>query len=50
MAALSPVASDNLDKQGFCDLSEEGKARYARPLLFTPAVTTTLVALGQFLQ
>lgn len=50
MAALSPVASDNLDKQGFCDLGEEGKARYARPLLFTPAVATTLAVLGLVLQ
>ena len=50
MAGFSPVASDNLDKQGFCDLGEEGKARYARPLRFTPAVATTLVVIGLILQ
>jgi hypothetical protein len=50
MAGLSQVASDNLDKQGFCDLGEEGKSRYARPLRFTPAVATTLVVIGLILQ
>jgi hypothetical protein len=44
------VASDNLDKQGFCDLGEEGKSRYARPLRFTPAVATTLVVIGLVLR
>ena len=50
MARLSQVASDNLDKQGFCNLGEEGKSRYARPLRFTPAVATTLVVIGLILQ
>ena len=50
MAELSQLVSDNLDKQGFCGLGEEGKARYARPLRFTPAVATALVVLGLILQ
>ena len=50
MAELSQLTSDNLDKQGFCDLGEEGKARYARSLRFTPAVATVLVVLGLILQ
>jgi hypothetical protein len=50
MAELSQVASDNLDKQGFCDLGEEGKSRYARPLRFTPAVATALVVVGLILR
>jgi hypothetical protein len=50
MAELSPLTSDNLDKQGFCDLGEEGKSRYARPLRFTPAVATILVVMGLILQ
>jgi len=50
MAELSQFASDNLDKQGFCSLGEEGKARYARPLRFTPTVATALVILGLLLQ
>jgi len=50
MADLSQLASNNLDKQGFCDLGEEGKSRYARSLRFTPAVATVLVVLGLVLQ
>lgn len=50
MAELSQVTSDNLDKQGFCDLGVEGKSRYVRPLRFTPAVATTLVMIGLILQ
>ncbi|NYI40315.1 DUF4395 family protein [Demequina lutea] len=50
MAELSQLTSDNLDKQGFCDLGEAGKSRYARPLRFTPAVATILVVMGLILQ
>jgi hypothetical protein len=50
MAGLSRVASENLDKQGFCDLGQEDKSRYARPLRFTPAVATALVVIGLILQ
>jgi len=50
MTELSSLASDNLDKQGFCSLGEEGKARYARSLRFTPAVATVLIVMGLILR
>jgi len=46
MAGLSQVTTDNLDKQGFCDLGDDAKSRYALPLRFTPGVATTLVVIG----
>jgi len=50
MAGLSQSTTDNLDKQGFCDLGDEAKSRYALPLRFTPGVATTLVVIGLILR
>ena len=46
MAGLPQSTTDNLDKQGFCDLGDDAKSRYALPLRFTPGVATTLVVIG----
>jgi len=50
MARLTASTKDNLDKQGFCDLDDEAKSRYALPLRFTPAVGTALIVIGLVLQ
>ena len=50
MAGFSQTTKDNLDKQGFCDLGDEAKSRYALPLRFTPGVATTLVVIGLILR
>jgi len=50
MARLTASTKDNLDKQGFCDLDDEAKSRYALPLRFTPGVGTALIAIGLVLQ
>jgi len=50
MARLTASTKDNLDKQGFCDLDDEAKSRYALPLRFTPGVGTVLIAIGLVLQ
>ncbi len=46
MARIRMFTSHNLDQQGFDDLSEAAKARYAWPLRFTPAVCIAVVAVG----
>jgi hypothetical protein len=46
MAELAESTKDNLNKQGFCDLDDEAKTRYALPLRFTPGVATILVVIG----
>ena len=40
----------NLDLQGFLELDEEAKARYASPLRFTPGVASILIVMGLVLQ
>ena len=50
MARLTASTKDNLDKQGFCDLDDEAKSRYALPLRFTPGVGTALIVIGLVLQ
>jgi len=50
MARLSAFTDANLNKQGFGELDEEAKSRYALPLRFTPAVGTTLIVIGLILQ
>jgi hypothetical protein len=50
MARLSAFTKNNLNKQGFGKLDDEGKARYALALRFTPAVGTTLIVIGLALQ
>ena len=50
MAGLPDSTKVNLDNQGFCGLDDETKSRYALPLRFTPAIATTLVVVGLFLQ
>lgn len=50
MAVLSAFATNCLNKQGFGDLDEEAKARYAWSLRFTPAVGTSLIVIGLLLQ
>jgi hypothetical protein len=50
MARLAASTKDNLDKQGFCDLDDEAKSRYALPLRFTPGVGTALIVIGLVLQ
>ena len=50
MAGLSKSTTENLDKQGFCDLDDEAKSRYALPLRFTPGVAATLVVIGLILR
>jgi hypothetical protein len=50
MARLTASTKDNLGKQGFCDLDDEAKSRYALPLRFTPGVGTALIAIGLVLQ
>jgi hypothetical protein len=50
MTRLSSFTKNNLDKQGFCDLDNESKSRYAWPLRFTPGVGTLLIIAGLLLQ
>ncbi len=50
MTTCSTTTSANLDMQGFGELDADAKSRYAVPLRFTPAVATTLVAVGLILQ
>ncbi len=50
MARLSAFTKTNLNKQGFGNLDEDAKSRYALPLRFTPGVGTTLIVLGLALQ
>ena len=50
MARLSALTETNLDKQGFGDLDEDAKSRYALPLRFTPGVGTALIVIGLGLQ
>jgi hypothetical protein len=50
MAGISRSIRANLNKQGFCDLGDEAKSRYALPLRFTPGLATSLVVIGLILQ
>jgi hypothetical protein len=50
MLGAGHTAAANLDKQGFGALDAAAKSRYAVPLRFTPAVGTTLIAVGLVLQ
>lgn len=50
MPRVSAFRDANLAGQGFVDLDEEAKSRYALPLRFTPATGTILVAIGLLLQ
>jgi hypothetical protein len=47
---LSTLTETNLNRQGFVNLDEEAKARYALPLRFTPGVGTALIVIGLVLQ
>jgi hypothetical protein len=47
---LGSFTRNNLNRQGFGNLSQEKKARYAWPLRFTPAVGTALIVAGMALQ
>ena len=48
--ALSTFTKDNLDKQGFEQLTDEAKSRYSLPLRFTPFVATVVIVTGLVLQ
>ncbi len=50
MARLSAFTKNNLNKQGFGNLDDKAKSRYALPLRFTPAVAITLIVIGLALQ
>lgn len=50
MAILSASTKDNLDKQGFGNLTDEAKSRYSLPLRFTPFVATVVTVIGLALQ
>ena len=50
MATLSAFTKDNLDKQGFENLTDEAKSRYSLPLRFTPFVATVVIVIGLVLQ
>jgi hypothetical protein len=50
MARLNAFTKNNLNKQGFGELDDEAKSRYALPLRFTPGVGITLVVIGLALQ
>ncbi len=50
MTTIGAFTRSNLDKQGFKNLDNQAKSRYALPLRFTPAVATTLVIVGLVLQ
>ena len=50
MAKLNAFTKDNLNKQGFGNLDDEAKSRYALPLRFTPIVGTILIVIGLVLQ
>lgn len=50
MAELADSTKNNLDNQGFCDLDDAAKGRFALPLRFTPGVATTLVIVGLVLR
>ena len=50
MAKLNAFTKDNLNKQGFGNLDDEAKSRYALPLRFTPIVGTILIVIGLALQ
>jgi hypothetical protein len=46
MAKLSTFTKDNLNKQGFGNLDDAAKSRFALPLRFTPAVSVILIVIG----
>lgn len=50
MVRLSAFTKTNLNKQGFGNLDEDAKSRYALPLRFTPCVGTSLIVIGLALQ
>jgi hypothetical protein len=43
---LNAAVEHNLDEQGFGELDEKAKARYALPLRFTPGVASILIVVG----
>jgi hypothetical protein len=47
---LNAFTNDNLNKQGFGNLDDEAKSRFALPLRFTPAVAVVLIVIGLTLQ
>jgi len=47
---LNASATRNLNSQGFIELDEGAKARYASPLRFTPGVASVLIVIGLVLQ
>ncbi|MEO7116550.1 MAG: DUF4395 family protein [Caldimonas sp.] len=50
MTEISAFTKDNLNKQGFGNLDDAAKSRYALPLRFTPAVALILILVGLALQ
>jgi hypothetical protein len=50
MKKISTLTKDNLNKQGFGNLDDYAKNRYALPLRFTPAVAFVLIVIGLALQ
>jgi hypothetical protein len=46
LTRLSALTKTNLNKQGFGQLDDEAKSRYALSLRFTPAVGTILIVIG----
>jgi hypothetical protein len=50
LTRLSALTKTNLNKQGFGQLDDEAKSRYALSLRFTPAVGTILIVIGLILQ
>src|SRR5664279_2337224 len=50
MTMLNAVTTSNLNKQGFGNLNDAAKSRYALPLRFTPGVGTILIVIGLILQ
>lgn len=50
MSTVGTFTRNNLDKQGFKNLDDQAKSRYALPLRFTPGLSTALVLIGLILQ
>ena len=50
LAKLNSFTKTNLNNQGFAQLGDEAKSRYALPLRFTPAVGTSVILVGLALQ
>ena len=50
MTKLSTFTKNNLNKQGFENLDDADKSKYALPLRFTPAIATVLIVIGLILR